>query len=276
MTQPQTVPSNGTQRVLHAFAQARSEQRAALVAFMTAGYPTLETSARIAKAIVEAGADIVEIGVPFSDPIADGPIIAQSMHEALSAGCTPQAAFQALAEVIESAQAPFVSMSSISIAERIGVDAFVDMAANAGIAGFIAPDADSESLDAFAHALERRDACMTMLVAPTTSNARLSQLLERTTGFVYLLARAGITGDSSGAIDVADRVAFVRQHTQKPIAVGFGVARPDQVRLVAASADGVIVGTAIVRAINDAVEAGTDPALAAGNLVRALRAACGR
>ncbi len=276
MSQTPTVASTGTQRVLHAFAQARLEHRAALVAFMTAGFPDLETSQRIAKAIVDAGADIVEIGIPFSDPIADGPIIAQSMHEALLAGCTPQNALETLANVARTSTAPFVSMSSISIAQRIGVERFVDLATNAGISGFIAPDGDSDAMETFAHAAAKRGACLTMLIAPMTSSARLDELLAQTSGFVYLLARAGITGDSSGSLDVADRVAQVRERTLKPIAVGFGVARADQVQTVGASADGVIVGTAIVRVIRDAIAAGQDPAAAAGELVRTLRAACTR
>ena len=276
MSEQSTLPLTGTQRILHAFARAQAEHRAALVAFMTAGYPDLATSARIAQSIVDAGADVVEVGVPFSDPIADGPIIAQSMHEALLAGCTPHAAFEALAEVMRTSSVPFVSMSSVSIDERLGVDAFVDLACDAGITGFIAPDADTDALDSFARAAIRRGACLTMLIAPTTSQGRMEELLARTSGFIYLLARAGITGDSSGALDVGDRVTQLRQHTKKPIAVGFGIARADQVRTVGASADGVIVGTAIVRVVRDAVAAGQDPALAAFTLVRELRAACAR
>ena len=276
MTEQGMQTSTGTQRILAAFTRAQGEHRAALIAFMTAGYPDLDTSRRIAQAIVDAGADIVEIGLPFSDPIADGPVIAESMHEALTRGCTPKRVFETLAPVMQGSAVPFVSMSSISIAERMGVAQFVEAAANAGVAGFIAPDADPEALDALTRAASLHGAALTMLVAPSTPARRMTELLARTSGFVYLLARAGITGDSSGALDVGARVEELRAHTRKPIAVGFGIARPEQVRTVAASADGVIVGTAIVRVVRDAIDAGQDPAIAAGTLVRELRAACAR
>lgn len=260
--------TTGLDRIARAFAAARTSGRPALMPFITGGYPDLATTARLISELPAAGADLIEIGFPFSDPIADGPVIAESMHRALCSGVTPDAIFTMVRTAKPSI--PLVAMVSISIVDRIGASKFIAAAVEAGFAGFIVPDADPRAAESIAAMAREHGAGFSALIAPTTSGARLKTLAGLSQGFVYLLARAGVTGERSDAPDIALRAAEVRGISSAPIAVGFGITTAEHVAAVGADADGAIVGSAIVRRMTDAMQRNESAADAALSLVRSL------
>ncbi len=246
----------------------RSQGRTGLFPFLTAGYPALRDTIAALGAFEEIlGPTVVEVGFPFSDPIADGPVIAASMHEALRGGVTPARVFDAVRSVRRDTGHALVAMVSASIVERMGAARFLPEAAAAGFDGLIVPDADlSGGCAALADLAARQGLTFTVLVAPTTRLDRVPHLVERSSGFVYLLARVGITGERESIPDVGPRVAGLRRVTGLPVAVGFGIARAEHVASATAAADAAIVGSAIVRRMGAARE----PVAAAAELVRHL------
>jgi len=253
-------------RIDDIFAAHRSAGTRALMPFMTAGYPTLDDTRATLPALQEAGASIVELGFPFSDPIADGPVIAASMYEALKQGVRPCDVFDMVRALRDELSLGLIAMVSDSIMARIGTERFVGDASSAGFDGLILPDIDLKDADRIRPIADKHGLSVTLLVAPNTTEARLKELVSRCTGFVYLLARVGITGESDAAPEIADRVALVRQFTNLPVAVGFGISEPEHVRIVTESADAAIVGSALVRRIGNAA----NPAEEAGRFVRSL------
>jgi tryptophan synthase alpha chain len=245
---------------------ARRSEGGALMPFLTAGYPSLEVTAAAIPALEAAGAHVLEIGFPFSDPIADGPVIAASMHEALGGGVTPASIFAMAKQVRPSTGLGLVAMVSHSIVDRHGPEAFVAAAADAGFDGLIIPDIDLAAARALRPIADAHDVAFNLLVAPTTGIERAREVVELCTGFVYLLARVGITGEQDAAPQIADRVAEIRALTDLPIAVGFGISTPEHVAAVTASADAAIVGSALVRRMGEA----DDPVAAAAGFVRQL------
>lgn len=260
-------------RVEETFARLRSEGRGGLAPFVVAGRPSLERTAELLRTIQDAGADMIEVGIPFSDPIADGPVIAAAMHRAIEAGVTTRHALDALRLAREPISIPLIGMASVSILHRFGPAKFAKMAADAGLDGLILPDAPLEEADVFA--LPARDAGLTasLLVAPSTPPARAARIAAASDGFVYVVARAGVTGASTGAPDVRERIAQLREATDLPLAVGFGVSTPEHVRAVLdAGANAAIVGSALVRRIEEAGAGGVE---AARELVGELRRGAG-
>ncbi|MCA9284935.1 MAG: tryptophan synthase subunit alpha [Phycisphaerales bacterium] len=261
-------------RIASTFERLRRQSRGGLMPFLTGGFPDLATTRLALPAMVQAGADIVEIGIPFSDPIADGPVIAESMNRALQAGVTPDGVLGAIASVRPSVDAGMLAMVSISIVDRIGAAAFVASCAAAGVDGLIVPDLDLDEAATLRHQCDDAGLTCTLLVAPNSTTERISRIASLSTGFVYVLARVGLTGES-GRIpeDLADRIATVRSVTDLPVAVGFGISSAEQVATVLASADAAIVGSAIVRRMEAAAETGDarTVATAAAETVAALR-----
>jgi tryptophan synthase alpha chain len=259
----------GAGAIRAAFARARNEGRGAIMPFITAGYPDLATTERVLAGIDAAGADLVEIGFPFSDPIADGPVIAESMHRALVAGTTPAKVFELVARL--KLRAPILAMVSVSIVERIGAERFIEQAVASGFAGFIVPDADPADARRLSELAAARGAGYCALVSPTTPVDRLSTLARVSTGFVYLLARAGVTGERHDAPEIDARVRAIRAVSDAPIAAGFGISTRAHVEAVARQADGAIVGSAIIRRMSEATRGGSDVAEAALSAIRDLR-----
>ncbi|MBL8746206.1 MAG: tryptophan synthase subunit alpha [Phycisphaerae bacterium] len=272
-------------RIDSIFAGLRAANRRALMPFICGGYPSLRSTSEAIVALQAAGASVVEVGFPFSDPIADGPVIAAAMHEALEAGVTPAAVLEAVAESRRNgATIGVVAMASMSIVHRMGVRTFVRDAAASGIDGVIVPDAPVEEAAALEEPLAEAGLSLSLLVAPTTPPPRAERIVKACTGFVYLLARTGITGDVPGGagpgVDVAGiahRVAMLRGMTDLPIACGFGIATADQVRLVVApteqggaGADAAIVGSALVRRMGRAAAQGRNAVEEAELFVRGL------
>lgn len=263
-------------RIDDIFAGLRADQRKALMPFLCAGHPTLEETREAILACEAAGASILEIGIPFSDPIADGPVIAGAMHEALAHGVTPRKVFDMVHSVRGEAEAGLVAMVSYSIVHRMGdggAKQFIAEAAEAGFDGFIFPDMPAEESDNLVRVVDDHDVSLSMLVAPTTTGDRLSGVVERCRGFVYLMARVGITGTGTAlkADGLPKRIEAVRALTDLPIACGFGISNADQVREVVKHADAAIVGSALVRRMGETEDASAE----AGRFVRELAGGLG-
>jgi tryptophan synthase alpha chain len=261
-----TVEITGIDRIAGAF--AASGKRAALMPYVMAGFPTLEESVRIGLACVEAGADVIELGVPYSDPLADGPVIHEAGTRALAAGAN-------VAGVLEVARAlapsiPVVLMCYANMVFAPGATAFVERLARAGVCGLIVPDLPQGEAPEVLAACEERGVALVPLVAPTTTPERLAAIGARARGFLYTVSVVGITGERQELGErFAEVVARARASTSVPVALGFGISTPEHARAAAeAGADGVIVGTRLVRAAGEA----EDPAAAVGTLVAALAA----
>jgi tryptophan synthase alpha chain len=254
----------------------RSANAKAIMPFIVGGHPRPGDTARLLAALERGGAHVVEIGFPFSDPIADGPVIAAAMHEALLRGASPTGVFDEVRRARASGvQLGIVAMVSVSIAWRLGPEAMIRDAKSAGIDGFIFPDAPVDEASELSARVRDAGLTCSLLVAPTTSAARAERIVQACSGFVYLLARAGITGESSGLPEIASRVKMLRGMTSLPIACGFGIGTAEHVRHVvhAEGADAAIVGSALVRGLDDAAAKNvTDIASVGEAFVRGLSA----
>lgn len=253
-------------RIEKIFAELLAQKQTALMPFITAGYPSMKVTESVIGALEEAGAHIIELGIPFSDPIADGPVIAASMHEALLSGVTPQSIFELVKKVRPTTNLGLIAMVSNSIIERLGVKQFICDAADSGIDGLIVPDIDTCVAGQMCDIASKHGISFSLLIAPTTSEDRIKQITELCTGFVYVLAREGITGESHLPPDIAPRISLIRQYTNLPIAVGFGISTPEHVAAVTQSADAAIVGSALVRRMSESA----DPVAAAQAFVSDL------
>lgn len=241
--------------------------------FVCGGHPRPGITGAVLAALEQAGASVVEVGIPFSDPIADGPVIAAAMHEAIKSGATPASVFEEVAAARSGLSSGLVAMVSVSIVHRLGGPAeFARQAAGAGFDGLVVPDAPLEESAPLVEAARQNGLTMTLLIAPTTPFTRAQEILKACSGFVYLLARAGITGERDQSPDIADRVDRLRTATLLPIAVGFGISTAQQVRSVLQHADGAIVGSAMVRRISEAAAGGRDVAEEARAFCRELAA----
>jgi tryptophan synthase alpha chain len=251
-------------RIEAIFADLRSRGRKALMPFVCGGYPAAGTTEAVLPAIESAGASIVEVGIPFSDPIADGPVIAAAMHDALKVGATPESVFEEVRSARSRVAMGIVAMCSMSIVQRMdGARGFARRAAEAGFDGLIVPDAPLEEAGELRVAAADAGLTLSLLVAPTTPPRRMAEIAAVCTGFVYLLARAGITGETDAAPRIGTMVMALRQVSPLPIACGFGIGTPEHVRAVVTHADAAIVGSALVRRMARPADAGGDPVAAA-------------
>jgi tryptophan synthase alpha chain len=258
----------GVARIGAAFAGATRDGRAALMPYLMGGFPTLADSVRIGEACVQGGADILELGVPYSDPLADGPVIHEAATRALAAGA-------GLAGVLEVARAlspsvPVVLMCYANMVLAPGAGAFVERLARAGASGLIVPDLPFEEAAEVLAACDVHGVALVPLVAPTTPPERLAEIGARARGFLYTVSVVGTTGERAALAETfADVVARAKASTAVPVALGFGISTPAQARQAAdAGADGVIVGSRLVRAAGES----EDPAGAVGALVAELAA----
>jgi tryptophan synthase alpha chain len=259
-------------RIETIFSDLRSRQAKGLMPFVCAGRPTLDATPEMLRAVAGAGASIIEVGFPFSDPIADGPVIAAAMHEALKECITPRMIFDGVRAVRGQVKAGLVAMVTVSIVHRLGVKEFVAQAKEAGFDGFIFPDCPVDEVEDFTVPVREAGLTASLLIAPTTPMERAARIAKASSGFVYLLARTGITGERTDAPEVAERVAALREVTDLPIACGFGISTPEQVKAVAEHADAVIVGSALVRRVEDAAKNGADATAVARDFVASLAA----
>jgi tryptophan synthase alpha chain len=256
-------------RIDRRFAALKREGRAALVTFVTAGDPDLETSQAILNGLPKAGADIIELGMPFSDPMADGPAIQAASLRALKAGHTMRKTLDMVRAFRKTdADTPIVLMGYYNPIYVYPNDKFLDDAAAAGVDGLIVVDVPPEADDELCLPAIKRGLNFIRLAAPTTDDKRLKTVLKNTSGFLYYVSITGITGaGAANPDDVQLQVARLKRATTLPVAVGFGVKTPEQARAIGASADGVVVGSALVRAIEASL---TQDGRATGNTVGAV------
>ena len=254
------MADDAANRIDERFTQLARDGRKGLWPYITAGYPDLDTTARLLEALDGLGVAGVELGFPYSDPVADGPVIQTSFSRALAGGLTLESIFKTVRAVRSTVRMPLLAMVSFSIVYRVGVERFIERAAEAGFDGLIVPDLSLEEADGTARAVERAGLRMVMLVAPTTSPERRERIASLSSGFVYYLAVSGITGERDQLpADLVANVEQLRSVSGQPVCVGFGISTPDHVRRVCATADGAIVGSAIVRRITDAIDRKVPP-----------------
>ena len=237
------------------FANLRREKRKALMPFVTAGDPDLRFTADVLKELVGRGCHLCEVGIPYSDPIADGPVIQASYTRALEHKLKLADILVTLGEVAPKLAAPLVTMVSYAIVYRHGLEQYVDDVCERGIAGLIVPDLPVEESAQLAAICRHQDVSLIQLVTPTTPRERAVRIAETSTGFLYYVSVAGITGERTALPpELADNVGWLRTQTDLPICIGFGISRPEHVKLLAPVADGLIVGSAIVRRIAAAAQ----------------------
>jgi tryptophan synthase alpha chain len=233
-----------------AFEKARQENRVAFIPYLMAGDPDLETSEEILVALRDEGADLVELGVPYSDPLADGPTVAAAAQRALAGG-TRLADVIRLAQQVRAAGAPpIVLFTYLNPVLQHGVERFANDLANAQLAGAIVPDGALEEIAELRGALRAHALEMPLLVAPSTTQQRAQRIAQAASGFIYVVSRLGVTGATSAPdlLRLREQIAALRACTAKPLAVGFGISRREHVQAVASFADGVVVGSAIIDA----------------------------
>ncbi|MEM7754398.1 MAG: tryptophan synthase subunit alpha [Planctomycetota bacterium] len=258
-------------RVAEVFGALREREETTVIPFVCGGHPSVAGTGELIAGLDDAGAQIIEVGVPFSDPIADGPVIAAAMHDVLTAGVRFGDIFDEVAKVRDRVDAALVAMVSVSIVHGCGGPAaFCDRAKAAGFDGFIFPDAPLEETGPLSDAAAERGLSVSLLVSPTTPEDRAAAVAAACSGFVYLLARSGITGARSDAPEIGPRVTELRKATRAPIACGFGISTAEHVGAVVEHADAAIVGSALVKAIQAAVDAGRNPVSAAVDLYTEL------
>jgi len=252
-------------RIEHIFTMP---QRKALIAYLTVGYPSVAVTLEVAPALVAGGCDMIELGIPFSDPLADGTTIQRASHRALQQGVTPQQCLEVAAKLRQRVEAPLIFMSYYNPLLHYGLEAFCAASSEVGVDGLIVPDLPPEEGVELEGLAKRQRLDLIYLLAPTTTEERLRLVADRTRGFIYVVSLKGVTGARQTLPpELEGFIARVRGVTSKPLCVGFGIATPEQARRVAALADGVIIGSRIL----DIVESSDQPAAAAGKFIRQIR-----
>ncbi len=244
-------------RIDQTFADLRRQGKKALMPFVTAGDPDLEFTAEAIRELDRRGCTLCEVGIPYSDPIADGPVIQASYTRALTKKVSVQRIFEMLRSVSSQVKMPLVTMVSYAIVHRYGLVKYVADAKAAGVAGAIVPDLLVEEASEFAGICKAADFSLIQLVTPTTPRERAVQIAKSSTGFLYYVSVTGITGERTQLPpSLIENVSWLRTQTDLPICIGFGISQPEHVKLLAPVADGLIVGSAIVRRV---AEAATKP-----------------
>ncbi len=242
-------------RIDRTLAELQKNNKKAFITYITAGDPDLETTRKTVLSLDKAGVDIIELGIPFSDPIADGPVIQRAVQRSLSGGCTVSGVFEIVKKVRKSITSPIVFMTYYNIVYRRGVSAFVRDAKRCGADGLIVPDLPLEESDELLKAASREDFRVIMLTSPTTSPGRFKKIASVSRGFIYHVSLTGVTGVrntlSSG---LKKDLSRLKKLSPIPLCVGFGISGPDKAAEVARFADGVIVGSAIIKIIEQNIE----------------------
>ncbi|MDR1727886.1 MAG: tryptophan synthase subunit alpha [Acidobacteriota bacterium] len=248
-------------RIGETFRQLQAEGGKALIPFVVSGDAGIETTVRLVPELEAAGAHIVELGIPFSDPVADGPVIQRAAMRALAGGYGMADHLRAVEEIRKKSEIPILLFSYYNPVYQYGLEALARDAKNAGVDGILVTDVTPEEGDAYRAAMDARELDCVFLVAPTSGEERVAKIAACSGGFVYVVSRAGVTGARQALSDmVAPTVARVRRHTALPVAVGFGVSRPEQVRAVWEVADGAVVGSALVAEMEAELGRGGSPA----------------
>ena len=246
------------------------ENGKAFIPFITCGDPDLETTAAVVRAAAENGADLIELGIPFSDPTAEGPVIQAANIRALSGGVDTDKVFDLVRDLRQDVTIPLVFMTYANVVFSYGSERFISTCANVGIDGLILPDIPFEEKEEFLDICHKYDVALISLIAPTSAN-RIGMIAKEAEGFIYLVSSLGVTGTRSDIkTDLSSIVNVIRENTDTPVAVGFGISTPQQAHDMAAVSDGAIVGSAIVKLLE---KHGKDAAAYVGEFVRAMKEA---
>ena len=233
------------------FQELKKQKRKAFIAFITAGDPDLKTTEELVVALEGAGVDIIELGIPFSDPLADGPTIQASFYRALNKGTTVKKILETVKRIRQKTAIPMAFMTSYNPILRFGEEKFIKVCADVGVDGLIVPDLPPEEAGILRQAASREDIATIFFVAPTSKDKRIRSNTKAASGFIYYVSLTGITGTQKAvALSVIKKVRHIKQFTDKPVCVGFGISTPQQVKEIGSAADGVIVGSAIVKCID--------------------------
>jgi tryptophan synthase alpha chain len=250
------------------FASLRRQGKKAFLPFITAGDPSLEVTEQLMLALQETPCAMLELGIPYSDPIADGPVIQDSYTRALNSGIKLADIMKSVSGLRQRLRIPLVSMVSYAIVQRVGAEKFIEDSLRSGFAGSIVPDLLVEEADELRSICRARDYSLIHLVTPTTSQERMLRIAESSSGFIYFVSVTGITGERTQLPeDLIEKVTWLRERTPLPICIGFGISSSDHVRLLAPVADGLIVGSAIVRKL----AASPEPAVGIAEVVKFVR-----
>jgi tryptophan synthase alpha chain len=237
-------------RIAERFARLKREGQKGFIVYIGAGDPNLEMTRRLALALEKCGVDVLELGVPFSDPLADGLVNQLAAQRGLESGATPVKVLQTVAAIRRESQIPIVLYIYFNLIHHHGLDKFVADAAAAGVDGFLVLDLPPEESENYEALMAKAGLCAIYLVAPTTPDSRIELIVRRGAGFIYYVSREGVTGMQQKVSEtIGAMTAKIRAHTSLPVAVGFGISTPEQARLVAENADAVVVGSAIVNQI---------------------------
>jgi len=257
-------------RIEERFAQLKHDGKKAFIVYIGAGDPDLEATRRLALTFDKSGVDILELGVPFSDPLADGLVNQLAAQRGLESGTTPPKVLATVAAIRKESKIPVVLYIYFNLIHRVGMEKFIQDAAKAGVDGLLVLDLPPEESDRYESLMKSAGLCHIYLVAPTTPEDRMEYIVKRGAGFIYYISREGVTGmQAKVASNLAQQVAKIRAHTPLPVAVGFGISNPEQARAVAKDADGAVVGSAVV---NQIAQHGKSPELVAkvGQFVKSL------
>jgi tryptophan synthase alpha chain len=237
-------------RIVECFARLRRDGKKGLIVYIGAGDPDLDATRRLALAFDRVGVDILELGVPFSDPLADGLVNQLAAQRGLESGATPPKVLETVAAIRQDSRIPIVLYIYFNLIHRVGLERFVKDAAKAGVDGLLVLDLPPEESDNYEALMRKAGLCHIYLVAPTTPDDRIKLIVKRGSGFIYYVSREGVTGmQKQVAANLAQQVAKIQAHTDLPVAVGFGISTPEQAGTVASVADAVVVGSAVVNQI---------------------------
>lgn len=246
-------------RIVEKFAQLKSTGKKGLVVYIGAGDPHLQATHELALAFDKAGVAVLELGVPFSDPLADGLVNQLAAQRGLESGTTPPKLLATIQEIRKQSQIPLVLYIYFNLIHKVGMEKFITDCAAAGVDGLLVLDLPPEESDNYEALMKKAGLCHIYLVAPTTPEERMAKIVSRGAGFIYYISREGVTGmQTSVATNLSTQIAKLRSHTNLPIAIGFGISNPDQAKAVAKEGDACVVGSAIV---NQIAEHGKSPEL---------------
>lgn len=237
-------------RIVEKFAQLKAAGKKGLVVYIGAGDPHLQATHDLALAFDKAGVDVLELGVPFSDPLADGLVNQLAAQRGLESGTTPPKLLATISQIRKQSQIPLVLYIYFNLIHKVGLEKFINDCAAAGVDGLLVLDLPPEESDNYESLMKKADLCHIYLVAPTTPEDRMALIVKRGAGFIYYISREGVTGmQTSVATNLATQLAKLRSHTNLPIAIGFGISNPEQAKTVAKEGDACVVGSAIVNQI---------------------------
>lgn len=237
-------------RIVERFAALKKAGQKGFVVYIGAGDPNLEATRQLTLAFDKAGVDVMELGVPFSDPLADGLVNQLAAQRGLESGTTPPKVLQTVAAIRRESQVPIVLYIYFNLIYKVGMKQFISDAAKAGVDGLLVLDLPPEESESYEALMREAGLCNIYLIAPTTPDDRIALIAKRATGFIYYVSREGVTGMQQKVSDtIGMMTAKIRQHTPLPIAVGFGISNPEQAKIVAVNAEAIVVGSAIVNQI---------------------------